>query len=81
MCFASALKGLGSCWLGGAFRRGRFAKAAKLGKGERLAIVIALGLESPGAREGALRRRIGGGTRKGWEEILVGGPGPEPSWA
>jgi nitroreductase len=62
--------GLGSVWLGGTFRRGRFAKAAKLRRGERLAIVIALGREAPGAKEGALRRRIKGDTRKAWAELF-----------
>jgi hypothetical protein len=65
--------GLGSCWLGGTFRRGRFAKAAKLRRGERLAIVIALGPPAPGSREGVLRRRIAGGTRKAWAELFFAG--------
>ena len=70
--------GLGSCWLGGTFRHGRFSKAAKLRPGERLAIVIALGLEAEGAREGMIRRRVQGGTRKAWPEIFFDGAFERP---
>lgn len=65
--------GLGSCWLGGTFRRGRFAKAAKLKKGEKIAFVLPLGEAAPGAEDGAIRRRIAGGTRKAWEDIFYDG--------
>jgi nitroreductase len=65
--------GLGSCWLGGTFQRSRFAKAAGLARGERLAVVVALGLEAPGAREAAIRRRVAGDTRKPWAEIFFDG--------
>jgi nitroreductase len=70
--------GIGSCWLGGTFRHGRFSKAAGLGPGERLAIVIALGLEAEGARDGALRRRVRGSTRKAWPEIFFDGAFERP---
>jgi hypothetical protein len=65
--------GMGSCWLGGTFRRGRFAKAARLARGERLAIVIALGKPAPGSADDAKRRRIGGNTRKPWAELFFDG--------
>jgi nitroreductase len=65
--------GLGSCWLGGTFRRGRFAKAAGLARGEALAIVVALGQPTPDSREGALRRKIAGDKRKPWAEIFFEG--------
>jgi hypothetical protein len=75
--------GLGSCWLGGAFRRSRFARAADLQPGERLAIVVALGLEAPGARDAAIRRRVAGATRKPWAEVFFdggfGGPIADPA--
>jgi hypothetical protein len=68
--------GIGSCWLGGTFNRSRFAKAANIGRGERLAIVIALGLEAPGARDAAIRHVIAGKSRKAWAEIFFdGNPG------
>ncbi|MGA2545935.1 MAG: nitroreductase family protein [Rectinemataceae bacterium] len=65
--------GIGSCWLGGTFNRSRFAKAAKVGRGERLAIVVALGLEAPGARDAAIRHVIAGKSRKAWAEIFFDG--------
>lgn len=65
--------GIGSCWLGGTFNRGSFAKAAKLARGESLAIVIALGREKPDAREGTLRRKVGGAARKPWAELFFDG--------
>jgi hypothetical protein len=70
--------GLGSVWLGGTFRRGRFAKAARLRRGERLAIVIALGREGPGSKDNALRRRIKGDTRKPWAELFSDGDSGKP---
>ena len=63
--------GLGSCWLGGTFNRSRFAAAAALRPGESLALAVALGDEAPGAREGTLRRRIAGGTRKAWAGLFI----------
>jgi nitroreductase len=65
--------GIGSCWLGGTFNRSRFAKAAHVGRGERLAIVVALGLEAPGARDAAIRHVIAGKSRKPWAEIFFDG--------
>jgi nitroreductase len=70
--------GIGSCWLGGTFRRGRFAKAAGLRRGEKLAVVIALGLEAEGAREASIRRRVHGNTRKAWAEIFYEGAFERP---
>lgn len=70
--------GFGSCWLGGTFNRSRFAKAANVGRGERLAIVVALGLEAPGARDAMIRRRVAGGTRKAWAEIFFDGSLAKP---
>jgi nitroreductase len=70
--------GMGSCWLGGTFQRSRFAAAAKLERGERLSIVIALGREASGAREAVIRRRIAGGTRKPWADIFFDGSFEKP---
>ncbi|MGO8695826.1 MAG: nitroreductase family protein [Rectinemataceae bacterium] len=70
--------GLGSCWLGGTFRRGRFAKAAQVGKGERIAIVVALGKPAPDAADHAICRRVGGNGRKAWNEIFYDGDFERP---
>ena len=35
--------GLGTCWLGGTFKKGQFAKAMEVGEGEVLPIVLPIG--------------------------------------
>jgi Nitroreductase family. len=64
--------GLGSCWLGGTFRRGRFTQAAKVGAGEEIGFVIPLGEPAPGS-EAQLVRRMIGSKRKPWAEIFFDG--------
>jgi hypothetical protein len=62
--------GLGSCWLGGFFTRSSFARAVELMPGEVLAAVASLGViaDLEEARNGMLRRHIGGDRRRAWEE-------------
>ncbi|MGA2479468.1 MAG: nitroreductase family protein [Spirochaetia bacterium] len=67
--------GLGSCWLGGFFTRSSFARAVELKPGEVLPAVASLGViaDLEEARNGMLRRRIGGDRRLGWEELFFDG--------
>lgn len=71
--FASSL-GLGTCWLGGTFSRGGFAKAANLRPGELLPIAMPVGYpaESPRVFE-RLMRVTTGARRKPWEELFFNG--------
>jgi nitroreductase len=64
--------GLGSCWLGGTFTRSSFSRALGLAAGERVPAVAALGVMAnvEEARNGMLRRRIGGDRRLGWDEMF-----------
>jgi hypothetical protein len=73
---ATAL-GLGSCWLGGTFRRSGFEKAlaAKVGVDWPLCCAISLGNipKSADPRAGFVRARVGGISRKPWEELFFEG--------
>ncbi len=66
--------GLGSCWLGGTFNRGRFAQRAGVKESSRQSIpaVIALGNIDPTAdpKNGKIRRAVGGGARKASQELF-----------
>lgn len=69
--------GLGNCWLGGTFARGRFAKAAGVDprSGESLPAVLSVGnvpAEDDG-RDGRVRKSVGGGRRKPWNELFFDG--------
>jgi nitroreductase len=65
--------GLGSCWLGGTFRRSRFAAAVELGSSESLPAVIALGHPEAGSERGLFRRVIGAFDRRPWSELFFDG--------
>ena len=67
--------GLGSCWLGGFFTRSSFARAIERREEELLPAVTALGViaDLEEARNGMLRRRIGGDRRLAWEELFFEG--------
>ena len=64
--------GLGSCWLGGSFTRSSFARAMEAAPGERVPAVAALGVmpDPEAARNGVIRRQVGGGTRLPWESLF-----------
>lgn len=66
---ATAL-GLGTCWLGGSFRRSRFAEAVALGDGELLPAVAALGHPAKHAKRGLFRRAIKATRRRPFEELF-----------
>ena len=66
--------GLGSCWLGGTFNRGRFAKLAGIGETSHQTIpaVLAMGNIATTAdpRKGRIRMAVGGHARKAPEELF-----------
>ena len=84
---ATAL-GLGTCWVGGTFTRGTFARRLSASRGERLPAVTAVGVipDRASAEEGLVRRRVGGSRRKPWEDLFFdasvaarpGAPSPAP---
>lgn len=82
--------GLGTCWLGGTFKRRGFARAMDLAAGELLPAITPLGY--PGGRRSLTDRffRFGAGSdkRKPWEELFFAGDPAAPltreaagSWA
>jgi hypothetical protein len=72
--YATSL-GLGTCWLGGTFKKGEFAKAIELKEDEILPIVTPVGY--PGNNKslvGALVRTLAGSNnRKTWAELFFEG--------
>jgi nitroreductase len=69
--YAASL-GLGTCWLGGTFKKGEFAKALELRENEILPIVTPVGYpsKSEGFVGSMMRRLAGSNNRKPWEEIF-----------
>jgi nitroreductase len=67
--------GLGTCWLGGFFSRGAFSRRMRLGRNERIPSVAAVGmiLDTEHARDGFMRRSVGGSTRKSWDVFFHDG--------
>jgi nitroreductase len=67
--------GLGTCWIGGFFRRGTFARRIHLSRVERLPAVISVGLvaDLEKAHDGLMRRAAGGSRRKPWEALFYDG--------
>ncbi len=66
---------LGTCWLGGFFTRGSFSRRIGAARGERIPAVAAVGriLAPETAREGIMRRSVGGSRRKEWGELFHDG--------
>ncbi len=64
--------GLGSCWLGGTFARGRFARALALAENELLPAVSPVGHEKTKASfvDTAFRKVARSATRKPWSELF-----------
>jgi len=67
--------GLGTCWLGGTFRKSGFGRAISLKEGESLPAVIATGYSSdrPGLLDSIMRFGAGSKHRKQWEELFFSG--------
>jgi hypothetical protein len=64
--------GLGTCWVGGLFTRGTFARRIGATRDERLPAVVAVGQlpDRHTAEEGIVRRSIGGSRRRPWEVLF-----------
>jgi nitroreductase len=82
--------GLGTCWVGGLFTRGAFARRIRVSRRERIPAVAAVGLISDPdkARDGLARRATGGTRRKPWTALFHDGefgrplaPGEAGRWA
>jgi nitroreductase len=69
--YAASL-GLGTCWMGGTFKKGEFAKALELKESELLPIVTPIGYpaNSEGLVGTVMRRLAGSKNRKPWEELF-----------
>jgi len=69
--FATAL-GLGTCWLGGTFKRSDFAQAAQLQENEYIPIVSPVGIKKEKMRllDMAMRAGAGSNKRKPWNELF-----------
>jgi nitroreductase len=67
--------GLGTCWLGGTFRKSGFARSISLRDGEAVPAVIATGYsaDKPGLIDSALRFGAGSRHRKPWPELFFTG--------
>jgi hypothetical protein len=79
--YATSL-GLGTCWLGGTFKKGEFAKALELKENEILPIVTPVGYpaKSEGFVGSMMRRLAGSNNRKSWEEIFFDGSFEKKLW-
>ncbi len=69
--YATAM-GLGTCWLGGTFKRSGFERAAAVGSSEMLPIVSPVGYEAEkkSFMDSALKVFSGSKKRKPWEELF-----------
>ena len=69
--YATSL-GLGTCWLGGTFKKSEFSKAIKQKSNEILPCITPIGYPSSRKSiiESAMRFAVGSKRRKGWEEIF-----------
>ncbi len=71
---ATAL-GLGTCWIGGFFTRGTFARRIGASRSERLPAVASVGhiADRSKAEQGIFRRAAGGSRRKPWGTLFYDG--------
>ncbi len=69
--YAASL-GLGTCWLGGTFKKGEFSKAMELKDGEILPIVSPIGYPSENKRilDTFMRTMAGSNNRLPWEKLF-----------
>lgn len=67
--------GLGTCWLGGTFKRASFAERLSLSGDEVIPAITPLGypLDSRPLRERVMRRLVGADQRKPWEALFFEG--------
>ncbi len=67
--------GLGTCWLGGTFKRASFARRMDMADGEVIPAISPVGYahDRRTARERVMRRFVGADQRKPWEELFFEG--------
>jgi len=67
--------GLGTCWIGGFFTRGTFARRIAVSRRERIPAVASVGRigDRDKAADGIMRRASGGSRRKPWEALFYDG--------
>jgi nitroreductase len=67
--------GLGTCWMGGTFRRSNFAGRAGVSPGEIVPVVSPIGYPRPkrSLRERTIRRLANADQRRPWEELFFDG--------
>lgn len=72
--------GLGTCWLGGTFRKSRFAAAVGAGEGETVPAVVSVGVpvEKRSFRDKLIRRVAGSDHRMPWDRLFFSGAFAEP---
>jgi nitroreductase len=72
---AATTLGLGTCWMGGTFRRASFAKRISISEGEVVPVVSPIGYpcERRSIKDTALRRFAGSDQRKPWDELFFDG--------
>jgi hypothetical protein len=65
-------RGVGTCWIGGFFTRGTFARRIGTARGERIPSVASVGMigDPVAAADGFMRRAAGGSRRKPWETLF-----------
>ncbi len=64
--------GLGTCWMGGTFRRANFARTVAVREGEIIPVITPVGYarKQKSVRERVMRRLAGSDQRKPWESIF-----------
>lgn len=64
--------GLGTCWIGGFFTRGTFARRIRVSRRERIPAVASVGriINRDKAQDGLIRRAAGGSRRKPWQALF-----------
>jgi nitroreductase len=72
--------GLGTCWLGGTFQRGKFAQAIGLREGELLPSISPVGYpaQQKSMTEKMMRWGVGAGKRKPWSDLFFAGNFSQP---
>ncbi len=75
LILAATNLGLGTCWLGGTFKRANFAKRANVSEDEIVAAISPIGYarDRRTVREMVLRRLANSDRRKPWEELFFDG--------
>ncbi len=72
--------GLGTCWLGGTFRKSRFEGAVRVGDHESVPAVVAVGYAAakPRLLDAYFRRGAAADTRSPWEDLFFSGSFDRP---